>query len=174
MEAGFIQSMMDIKVLILYILSRAEQELTLDTITDVIMCDPGITYFDFTTALAQLVDTDHVTRSAGVYDITDKGRQNGAVMEKTLPHSVRMRCDLRLTELKEQLRQQRKRHTSLTQQEDGSWMLQLGLDGEEDECLFALSVRVSLKEDGRRLVSLFRADPRAFYRSLTERGDRNG
>lgn len=165
MERGFIQGKLEIKFLLLYILSRAEQAIDLDTLTDVAMCDKGVSYFDFTAALAEVVGTGHATLEQGRYTITEKGRKNGAVTEDELPYSVRLRCDQRLAEINERLRREKRVKSELTPTDGGAWQVTLALEGEEQP-LFSLRLTVPMQEDGNRLISHFRADPEGFLKTL--------
>lgn len=165
MERGFIQGKLEIKFLLLYILARAESPLELDLLGDVAMCDSGVSYFDLSAALAELVESEHVTQQDGAYSITDKGRKNGAVIEDELPYSVRLRCDQRLAELNEQAQQAKRVHAELEETDDGHWRVTLGLDG-VDSNLFTLSITLPLQEEARQLIQHFRADPQAFLRTL--------
>lgn len=165
MERGFIQGKLEIKFLLLYILSRAEEALDLDTLTDVAMCDSGVSYFDFTSALAEVVSTAHATNEGGRYAITDKGRKNGAVTEDELPYSVRLRCDQKLAEINDRLRREKRVKSDLSQDTEGGWRVTLSLDG-EDVNLFTLSLIVPLREDGLQLISHFRSNPQAFFLKL--------
>jgi hypothetical protein len=165
MERGFIQSKLEIKFLLLYILSHTQEPLNLDQLTDVAMCDSGVGYFDLTAALAELVDSGHIDSQTGVYQITDKGRKNGAITEDELPYSVRIRCDQRLSELDEVQRRAKRAQSSLERLDSGAWRVTLTLDGEEEN-RFTLSLTLPLQEDGKRLIQRFKADPEAFFKQL--------
>ena len=121
MERGFIQGKLEIKFLLLFILARAEVPLELDLLGDVAMCDSGVSYFDLSAALAELVESDHVEQQGGGYVITDKGRKNGAVTEDELPYSVRLRCEQRLAEINERAREAKRIHAELEETENGQW-----------------------------------------------------
>ena len=127
MERGFIQGKLEIKFLLLFILARAEVPLELDLLGDVAMCDSGVSYFDLSAALAELVESDHVEQQGGGYVITDKGRKNGAVTEDELPYSVRLRCEQRLAEINERAREAKRIHAELEETENGQWRVTLGL-----------------------------------------------
>ena len=164
MERGFIQGKLEIKLLILYILARADEALDMDTLTDTAMCDDGVTYFDFTVALAELVDTNHVSRQEGKFLITDQGRKNGGIMEDRLPYSVRLRCDSKLEGINEAFQAAKRVRTELAEVSDG-WLVTLELDGEENN-LFTLSIILPLQEDAQRLIRNFRADPQRMLNTL--------
>jgi len=91
---GFIHDKFDIKVLILFILGRLSDAVSLESLADITMlCDDGISYFDFAECLSDLRDSDHVSEKGGRYLITDKGRENGEITESGLPYSVRVRAE---------------------------------------------------------------------------------
>lgn len=165
MERGFIQGKLEIKFLLLFILARAEEPLELDQLADVAMCDSGVSYFDLSAALAELVETGHALLEGNTYRITDKGRKNGTITEDELPYSVRLRCEQRLAEINEVLRRKKQVKTGLEQQDNGLWRVTLALDGEEDN-LFTLTLTLPLQEDARQLIRHFQTDPQGFFQSL--------
>ena len=71
---GFIHEKLDIKILILYILNHLPAAVDAQTLSDLVFCDNGIGYFDYSDCLAELVDTAHITEEGGKYRITEKGR----------------------------------------------------------------------------------------------------
>ena len=90
---GFIRDKLDIQILILFILGRLEAGVNLGTLTELTLCDDGISYFAFSECLAELIKTGHVKEKGGLYSITEKGRTNGSITEKELPYSVRHRAE---------------------------------------------------------------------------------
>ena len=77
---GFIHDKLEIKFLILYLMSRVVEPVPFATVLDLAMCDDGVGYFEFTECLRDLVESEHLTLSAdGLYEITDKGLRNGAI-----------------------------------------------------------------------------------------------
>ena len=94
---GFIHEKLDIKILILYILNHLPAAVDAQTLSDLVFCDNGIGYFDYSDCLADLVDTAHITEEGGKYRITEKGSRNVREVASSLPYSVRMKAD-RVTE----------------------------------------------------------------------------
>ncbi|MBR1842691.1 MAG: DUF4364 family protein [Oscillospiraceae bacterium] len=91
---GFIHSATELKVLILYILSRISVPCPREDLTDLtLMTDNGIGYFEFSDCLADLVKTQHITEQDNKYSITKKGIENGKSMETSVPYSVRIRAE---------------------------------------------------------------------------------
>ena len=101
---GFIHDSLGIKILILYILARLPEPVDFDTLANLSLCDDGIGYFDFTECAADLVKTGHISLSGGLYEITDKGRRNGAVTESGIPYPVRLRADRAASEAAAKMR----------------------------------------------------------------------
>ncbi|MCL2563523.1 MAG: DUF4364 family protein [Oscillospiraceae bacterium] len=97
---GFIHDKLEIKFLILFILSRLAEPVDLDTLTDLTLCDDGITYFAFSESVAELLDTEHLRKEEdGRIAITDKGLRNGRATETSIPSSVRHRAEQRAAAL---------------------------------------------------------------------------
>ena len=91
---GFIHGELDTKILILYVLRRLPRPVDAQTLSDLCSFDNGVSWFDYSECLADLVDTGHVERLSGErYLITDKGRTNGEAAETSIPYSVRMKAD---------------------------------------------------------------------------------
>ena len=96
---GFIHEKLDIKILILFVLRRLPAPVDIDMLADAVICDGGISYFDFADCLAELVETDHVTESDGKYLITDKGITNSQITESSLPFTVRVVAEKNASQL---------------------------------------------------------------------------
>ncbi len=90
---GFIHDELEIKVLILYVLSRLPLPVPAETLAELVLCDDGITYFDFADCTAELVDSGHVELKDDGYVITEKGRRNGSITESSIAYSVRLKAD---------------------------------------------------------------------------------
>ena len=94
MARGFIRNPLDVRLLILYILDHLISPVTMAELTDLALCDEGVDYFQFATALGALTENGHVAESEdGLLSITEKGRANCAICANELPISVRTKCD---------------------------------------------------------------------------------
>ena len=103
-QHGMIHEKLDIKILILFILRRLPGVVEPETLLDLVQCDAGVGYFDYSDCLAELVATGHIDEVDGGYRITEKGARNADTVESSLPYSVRMKAD-RVTEpIAEQMR----------------------------------------------------------------------
>jgi len=90
---GFIRDKLDIKVLILFILQRISEPVSLDELAELTLCDGAISYFDFAECVSELVASDHISADGDRYLITEKGARNGAITEGGLPYSVRVKAE---------------------------------------------------------------------------------
>jgi len=90
---GFIHERTEIKVLILFIMRRLSEPVTLDVLVGLTLCDDGIGYFDVTECISMLLETKHLRLDDGKYSLTAKGKRNGEILEKNLPFSVRKRAE---------------------------------------------------------------------------------
>ena len=86
---GFIHEKLDIKILILFILSRLADGIDINVLTELTLCDEGISYFDFVECVAELTASNHLELQDGLYSITEKGLRNGRFTESSVPFSVR-------------------------------------------------------------------------------------
>jgi len=86
---GFIHEKFKIKILILFILSRLPEAIPIETLAELALCDDGISYFDFSECIEELVSSGHVKFENNAYSITVKGARNGEATEDSLPFSVR-------------------------------------------------------------------------------------
>lgn len=86
---GFIHEKLEIKILILFILRHLSAPIAIDMLAELTLCDDGISYFDFSECVEELVSTEHIICAKNMYSITEKGARNGEAMEESLPYSVR-------------------------------------------------------------------------------------
>ena len=90
---GFIHEKTDIKILILFVMRRIPEPVTFDELTGLVMCDGGISYFDYCECVADLVKTEHLLLQQDKYSLTAKGTRNGEATEISLPYSVRLKAE---------------------------------------------------------------------------------
>ena len=72
---GFIHDMMDVKVLILYVMSRVNYPVTIQQIYELCYQDECLSYFDVCTAVPEMVNSLHLQLLENdCYAITEKGK----------------------------------------------------------------------------------------------------
>ena len=165
---GFIHDKLDIKFLILYIMARVAAPIDLPTLTDLTLCDEGVDYFDFAEAVAELVDTDHLTHADDRYAITEKGKRNGGICESSLPYSVRVKCDKNVARLNGQLRRDAQvRAQILPREADGTCTLRLSLDDGAGN-LLTVELLSPSEDQAERLAEGFRSHPEQVYNGILD------
>lgn len=163
---GFIHDKLEIKVLALYLLSRVEEPVDFAVLTDLALCDPGVDYFRFAEAAAELCQSGHVrVEEDGRYSVTEKGLRNCVDSESTLSPVIRRRCDRRLAELNARLRRRRQVRAAVEPGGRGEFFLRLTLDDDGGN-LMTLSLLTATAEEGERMAERFRSHPEQVYHKV--------
>ena len=165
---GYIQSDLDLKLLVLYIMDRVAGPFSFLQLLDLaLLCDSGVNYFPLTQAVSHLVETEHLTLEGEHYSITEKGRRNSQICQDSLPYSVRRRCDEFLVGINAQLRRDAPIRGELIPREDGTLTVHLAV-GDQACTLMDLQLLVPTREQGQALIARFRKQPEQIYSQLSE------
>lgn len=166
-SVGFIQNEMDLKLLVLYIMSRAAGPITFLQLLELALCDAGVDYFSLTQAVDHMVATGQLSKEDDRFSITEKGRRNIEICESSLPYSVRMHCDENLIKVNEALRTEELIQTKTQDNEDGTYTLHLHLN-DVGSPLLHLELLVPTWDQAAAMTKAFRADPAKFYYQITQ------
>lgn len=164
---GFIHDKLDIKFLVLYLMARVAGPIDFATLTDLTMCDEGVDYFQFAEAVAELVETAHLTVKDAQYEITEKGRRNSSICESSLPYSVRVKCDKNLARLNSVLRRSTQVCAEVLPRNDGSFTLRLALHDDQGNIL-TLELLTASETQASHLAERFRAHPEQVYNGILD------
>lgn len=130
------------------------------------MCDGGVDYFGFSECLADLVRTEHLTLdAAGLYAITEKGRQNSAACESSLPYTVRMQVERNLVAHNERLKRRELVEARVEERSEGGYIVELSLRDELDE-LMGLRLLVTRQEMAQDLQKRFQDRAEELYTKI--------
>ena len=162
---GFIHDKLDIKLLILYFMSRVAAPVDFATVTGLTLCDDGIDYFLFAEALSELVGTGHLTLEKELYAITDKGRADSTACESSLPFSVKRKCIAQLAKLNGILRRNAQVRAETASRPDGGFTVRMFLDDEGGN-LLTLELFCGSQEQADRLAKNFKAEPERIYNEV--------
>lgn len=174
---GFIHSKLDIKLLVLYIMTRVAAPIDFATLTDLALCDEGVDYFVYAEAVAELLDSGHLRQNEAYYTATDKGRRDCGAAESSLSPVIRQRCDQRLIPLNAALKRKAQVRSEIIPQGNGdSVTVRLTLDDDQG-CLFSLSLLAASRAEGEALAQRFSDHPDRIYNGilgvLLAEGDRS-
>ena len=128
---GFIHDMMDVKVLILYVASRAQYPMTTQEIYEVCYQDDCLSYFDVCTAVPEMVASGHMeSPEAEKYVITEKGRETAELTGDSLAFTVKQRAEDAVARFNRQLRRSNFVKSQIMPRENGEFSVVIGLDDE--------------------------------------------
>lgn len=167
MAIGFIQSELDLKLLVLYIMDRAAGPITFLQLFELALCDAGVDYFSLTQAVEHMVETGQLSKEDDRYSITEKGRRNSQICESSLPYSVRIHCDENLVKVNDALRMEAQVQTRISGNPDGTAILHLTLN-DTDTPLLHLELFAPTATQADTWGKTFKSDPGGFYLALTK------
>ena len=159
---GFIHDMMDVKVLILYVMARANYPMNCQEIYEVCYQDECLSYFDVCTALPEMVSSGHLTESEDKYEITEKGRQDGSLTEDSIAFTVKQRAENAIIRFNCRLRRSSYVKTRILPREDGCATVMMTLDDETGN-LMNLELMAPNRRQAVRLSRLFEQKAEQVY-----------
>jgi hypothetical protein len=165
---GFIHEKLDIKILILFILRRISEPITLQDLAELVMCDKGISYFDFSECVAELVKSEHVTQTGDMYGITQKGVRNGETVENSLPYSIRVKVENSTSRMRASLLRDAMIETKHTKMPDGDCLVTLSLSDGVGE-IIKIELLATDAKQARALENGFRKNAETVYNDMIEK-----
>ena len=152
---GFIHDMMDVKVLILFVAARSNYPMTCQEIYELCYQDECLSYFDVCTAIPEMVTSGHLRQlDEEPYEITDKGREDGAITEDSIAFTVKLRAENAVARFNRQLRRSSFVKTQVLPRENGEFSVMMSLDDETGN-LMTLELMAPNQRQALRLSKLF-------------------
>lgn len=161
---GMIHEKVDLKVLILYIMSRLPAAVYPETVFDICICDNGVEYFDFTECFYELVESGHISEQDEEFIITPKGLNNAQVLETSLPYSVRRAADRLIAPETERLKRLRM-ITADFESADNGCMGHFALSDGVGEIL-KIDILCSDEKQAKKMKKNFRRCAEEYYMSI--------
>ncbi len=160
---GFIHDMMDVKVLVLFVAARSSYPMTTQEIYELCYQDDCLSYFDVCTAIPELVSSGHLKAlEEERYEITEKGRQDGALTEDSIAYTVKQRAENAVSQFNRQLRRRSFVKTQVIPREGGDYSVILSLDDEVGN-LMTLELLAPNQRQAVRLSKLFEKKAENLY-----------
>ena len=173
-QHGFIHDMLDVKVLILFVASKALYPLSLQKIYELCFQDDCLSYFDVSVADdfsddgLVLVRQDCTPDGADEYVITDKGREQEEVTSDAIAYPVMQRALAAVERFNREIKRQSMVRTEVIPREGGDFSVVLGLDDEKSN-LMTLELMAPTQTQGRALARAFsRRAEKIFQLVMTE------
>ena len=166
---GFIHDMMDVKVLILFVAARSSYPMTVQEIYELCYQDECLSYFDVCTAVPEMVASGHLQAAdAERYEITEKGRTDGALTEDSIAFTVKQRAENAVSRFNRQLRRSSFVKTQTIPRENGDYSVMMSLDDEMGN-LMTLELVAPDQRQAVRLARLFEKKAELIYNmTMTE------
>lgn len=164
---GFIHEKLDIKILILFILSRVPDAINGESLADLVLCDEGISYFDYAECLSELIETNHVSESGGKYAITEKGARNGKAIESSLPYTVRVKAERATTAMANGMRRDSMIGTSHDEIPGQGCMVSLSLSDGVGEIISMRLITAGV-EQANKIEDNFRSNAESIYNKMID------
>ena len=160
---GFIHDMMDVKVLILFVASRSSYPMTAQEIYELCYQDECLSYFDVCTALPEMVESGHLRQlEEERYEITEKGREVGALTEDSIAFTVKQRAENAVSRFNRQLRRSSFVKTQIIPRDSGDFSVVMALDDETGN-LMTLELLAPNQRQAVRLSKLFEKKAEMLY-----------
>lgn len=162
---GFIHEKLDIKLLILFVLSKLPSSINFETLSDLVLIDDGFDYFEYSQCLAELVETGHVAINENNYKITKIGAEHILTVESGIPYSVRLKAQRNAQPIIEKMKRDALIGTSHETLKNGGCQVKLSLsDGIGD--IVSLSILTSDETQAKSIEKYFRSDAENVYHNI--------
>ena len=163
---GFIHDMLDVKVLVLFVMSRVSYPVTCQQIYELCYQDECLSYFDVCTAVPEMAGSGHLKQiTEDTYEITDKGRADCSLTEDSIAFSVKQKAETAVARFNRQIRRSSFVKTQILPRENGDYSVIMALDDEIGN-LMTLELVAPNQRQAVRLGSLFKKKAEEIY-SLT-------
>lgn len=160
---GFIHDMLDVKVLILFVMSRALYPASSQQIYELCYQDDCVSYFDVCTAIPQMVGSGHlVEKEKDLFEITEKGRADGALTESTIAYTVRCKAENAVNRFNRQIRRSSFVKSQIIPRENGDFSVMMSLDNETGN-LMTLELIAPNQRQAVRLEKLLQEKAETIY-----------
>lgn len=152
---GYIHDMLDVKVLILFVMSRCNYPVTVQEIYELCYQDDCLSYFDICTAVPEMVSSGHLTPLENEkYEISEKGRDAGSLTEDSIAFTVKQRAENAVARFNRQIRRSSFVKTQIIPREGGDYSVVMALDDEMGN-LMTLELVAPDQRQAVRLGKLF-------------------
>lgn len=164
-QHGFIHEKMDIKLLILYVLNQLPAPIDAIRLSELVFCDDGIGYFDYSDCLAELTESGQITEENGAYQITEIGSKNVETVESSLPYSVRTKARNVTKPIAERMRRAAMITARHIKQDDGTFQVELGVtDGVSN--LLSMQIMSPSEKTALEMEHTFKARAESVYHEI--------
>ena len=168
MEKGFIRDLLDVKILVLYTMSRAAYPIDLQKIYDLVYQDDRLSYFDLAEAVPQMVESGHLEMVDGEkYMITPKGREACSVTEDSIAYPVMLRVQTAVEQFNRTVRRHSFVQSSVEKIREDHYAVHMTLKDDQGEIL-QMQLFAPSQKFAHRLAVGFEEQAEVVYRGIME------
>ncbi len=165
---GFIQDMLDVKLLVLYIMARVMYPVDLQKIYELAFQDDRLSYIDLAQAVPQMVETGHLEEVEGSrFVITQKGREACSVTEDAIAYPVMQRAQAAVDNFNRTVRRSGFVKTNVRRREEGDFAVELSLNDDVSD-LLKMELMAPTQKHAVRLANAFSENAEAVYRVIMD------
>ena len=165
---GFIHDMLDVKVLILYVMSQVLYPVDLQKIYELSYQDDCLSYFDVAQAVPQMVDSGHIEQvEEERFAITEKGREACTVTQDAIAYPVMQRASAAVEAYNREVRRGSYVKTTVQRREGGDYAVLLSLNDEVSD-LLKMELMAPNQRHAYRLANAFARNAEGIYRSIMD------
>ena len=163
---GFIQDILDVKILILYVMSLVQDPVSAQTIYELCYQDERLSYFDVQEAIPQMVESGHLEKLADeMYVITDKGRETEEITRDSIAFPVKHRATVAVERLNRHVKRERFIRTDIRKNENEEYTVHMGLDDVQGS-LMELELTMPSLHQARKVEAAFHRNAETVYQSV--------
>ena len=152
---GFIHDMLDVKVLILFVMSRVSYPVNMQQIYELCYQDDCLSYFDVCTAVPEMIKSGHLKEMENeCFQITEKGKADGSLTEDSIAYTVKQRAENAVDRFNRQIRRSSFVRTQIIPRDSGDCSVIMSLDDEIGN-LMTLELVAPDQRQAVRLSKLF-------------------
>ena len=162
---GSVTTRHEILILICYLVGQAGQPVTYEQLSQALMRQQLVNYFEFADAMASLEKSGHLVPAPGAqghWVLSPLGEQAAQAFEHSLPAAVRERATNSMKKILTLLKREQKNHVLIQKQEDGYTVTITVADVGSD--LLTISLFLPTREECEQVRRRFLNDPTFIYK----------
>ena len=165
---GYLHNKMDVKVLVLFILSRIDSPLRLEDLYEVAYQDDSLNYFTLVESIGELQSSGHITADAdGRYYITDECLTHGSYVDDSPAVPVVHKVSAAIADKINQLHRDSMLTADTHQDENGRWIASVHYrDG--DMPMLSLSLMAPNEEVGKAMAENMKRSIAQLYKTAMD------
>ncbi|MBE7043189.1 MAG: DUF4364 family protein [Ruminococcaceae bacterium] len=158
----------DIKLLILYLLKQAERPLSATEITDFVLADSLLDFFETHHYISALLDEKQIEETApNTYQLTESGAQAIAFFENRLPYTILEKIQLKMKANQKQELLEQLVSADYIPLNDDEFQIHLTMQEAKDTVPFEIKFIVNGKETAKNICNRWKTDYASLYIELT-------